>query len=91
MKQLTVDLETKVARCRLILSAVAIVAVYVDPTEPTLLPWLNLAGGQFTIDWRALAVMGAHFGYSAAVYFVVTRNLASRRQVVDIARHFEAA
>jgi signal transduction histidine kinase len=84
VKEITVDLETKVARCRLILSAVAIVAVYVDPTEPTLLPWLNLAGGGFIIDWRALTVMGAHFAYSAAVYFVVTRGLASRRRVVDI-------
>jgi signal transduction histidine kinase len=80
---ITVDLETKVARCRLVLSVVAIIAVYIDPTEPSLLPWLNLVGGGFTIDWRALTVMGAHFLYSAAVYVVVTRTFASRRRVVD--------
>jgi signal transduction histidine kinase len=84
VKDIAVDLETKVARCRLILSAVAIVAVYVDPTEPTLLPWLNLVGGGFTIDWRALTVMGAHFGYSAAVYVTLTRTMRRRGRLVDV-------
>ena len=84
VKGITVDLETKVARCRLILSAVAILAVYIDPTEPTLLPWLNLAGGGFTIDWRALTVMSAHFAYSAAVYLTLTRTMRARGRLVDV-------
>ena len=84
VKDIEVDLEAKVARCRLILSAVAIVAVYVDPTEPALLPWLNLTGGGFNIDWRALMVMGAHFAYSAVVYVALVRTLPGRNRIVAI-------
>jgi hypothetical protein len=51
------DLEVSIARCRVLLSAVAMVAVYVDPTHPTLTRWLPLRGGPFTIDPYALAVM----------------------------------
>jgi signal transduction histidine kinase len=84
MRDFEVDLEAKVARCRLILSAVAIVAVWVDPTEPTLLPWLNLVGGGFSIDWRALTVMGAHFVYSAVVYVALVRALPGRDRIAAI-------
>jgi len=44
------DIQPKIARCRLVLSLVAIVAVYVDPTAPTLMPWLHLTGGGFGIS-----------------------------------------
>jgi hypothetical protein len=84
VRNIEVDLEAKVARCRLILSAVAIVAVYIDPTEPALLPWLNLTGGGFNIDWRALTVMGAHFAYSVVVYVVLVRTLPGRDRIVTI-------
>ena len=46
----TPDLEASIARCRVLLSAIAIVAVYVDPTHPTLTRWVPLRGGAFTID-----------------------------------------
>jgi signal transduction histidine kinase len=67
-------LDPLVARCRLILSAIAIIAVYVDPTEPTLLPWIQLTGGAFTIDPGALFVLGGHFLYSLAVYALLARG-----------------
>jgi signal transduction histidine kinase len=62
------EMESKLAQCRVILSTIAIAAVYIDPTEPTL-PWLHLVGGAFTIDPYALGVMSAHLLYSLALYF----------------------
>jgi signal transduction histidine kinase len=66
------DLEVSIARCRVLLSAVAMVAVYVDPTHPTLTRWLPLRGGPFTIDPYALAVMTLHLAYSATLYVALT-------------------
>src|SRR5207244_3746512 len=62
----------------------AIVAVYIDPTAPTLMPWLHLAGGGFAIDPYALAVLSAHLLYSLTVCHVVTRGLVSRRRLATI-------
>jgi hypothetical protein len=62
------DIERNIARCRVILSAVAIVTVYIDPTRPTLTRWVPLTGGAFTIDPYVLAVMVSHLAYSLLVY-----------------------
>lgn len=80
----TPDLQPKVARCRLILSLIAIVAVYVDPTEPTGVPWLHLTGGEFMIDPYALAVLSLHLAYSSCVCWVVDRHLLSPRRLATI-------
>src|SRR6184192_3404400 len=76
----TSDLQPKVARCRLILSLIAIVAVYVDPTEPTGVPWLHLTGGKFAIDPYALAVLSLHLAYSSCVCWVIARHALPGRR-----------
>jgi signal transduction histidine kinase len=69
------NLEGSIARCRVLLSVTAIVAVYIDPTYPALNRWLSLRGGPFTIDPYALGVLLAHLVYSLATYTVVARHL----------------
>jgi len=64
----TLDLERGIARCRIVLSAIAILAVYVDPTQPSLTRWLPLTGGLFVIDPHARIVMGSHLAYAVAFY-----------------------
>src|SRR2546425_2919311 len=80
----TFDLQPKVARCRLILSLIAIVAVYVDPTEPTGVPWLHLTGGEFAIDPYALAVLSLHLAYSSCVCWVIAHQLLSPQRLATI-------
>jgi len=80
----TFDLQPKVARCRLILSLIAIVAVYVDPTEPTGVPWLHLTGGEFAIDPYALAVLSLHLAYSSCVCWVIARHVLPPRRLATL-------
>jgi signal transduction histidine kinase len=80
----TVDMEPSIARCRVLLSVITLIAVYVDPTEPTLLPWLNLGGGGFAIDPQVLAVMGGHLCYSGLVYYVLARGLVPPKRLANV-------
>jgi signal transduction histidine kinase len=66
--------EDHIARCRVILSVVAILAVYVDPTAPYIASWFRLATGRFTIDPYVFVVMGLHLVYSVFVYFAAVRS-----------------
>src|SRR5262249_20322349 len=64
------DIERNIARCRVMLSVAAFITIYVDPTRPIL---LRLAGGPFTLDPWALAVMLSHLAYSVSIYLMVGR------------------
>lgn len=79
-----VGMDLSIARCRLLLSIIALIAVYVDPTQPNLLPWLALGGGGFKIDPRVLAVMGGHICYSIFVYWSFARGLVSSRRLANV-------
>jgi signal transduction histidine kinase len=70
-------LEPHVARCRLILSVIALIAVYIDPTEPTLMPWAHPTSGAFNIDPYALLVMASHLLYSISIYALLVRGLVA--------------
>ena len=61
-------IELTIARCRTFLSVFALLAVYVDPTRPTILPSLHLQGGPFTIGPHALAVLTTHLVLGIAVW-----------------------
>src|SRR5262249_1845515 len=80
-----VDSERTIARCRVILSVAALIAVYIDPTRPTLTRWLPLTGGPFMLDPLALAVMLSHLVYSLSLYLLERRRIvtASRIAVVS--------
>jgi len=60
--------EDHIARCRVILSVVALIAVYVDPTTPYVAPWFGISKGRFTMDPYVFVVMGVHLAYSIFVY-----------------------
>lgn len=53
-----------IASCRVFLSVAAILAVYIDPTQPVLTRWLPLTGGAFVVNPFAAAVLGSHVAYS---------------------------
>jgi signal transduction histidine kinase len=74
-------MEKTIARCRVLLSIVAVVAIYLDPTGPTMLPGLNLRGGSFAIDPRALAVLLAHLLFSVVVYGALTRGVVAAETI----------
>jgi signal transduction histidine kinase len=79
------DIDRSVAQCRIALSLVALVAVYVDPTTPTLTHWLPLRGGPFTLDPYALAVLLVHLAYSAALYVAILSKRVSPTMLFHVA------
>jgi len=60
-------MERNIARCRLILSVAAVVAIYIDPAEPLLSRWVSLVSGPFVMDFRLLLVVSLHLLYSVLV------------------------
>ncbi len=71
------QIEDRIARCRIILSVVALAAVFIDPTTPYVSSWMKVASGRFTIDPYVFVVMGAHLAYSVAVYLAVVSERVS--------------
>lgn len=84
------QMEQNIARCRLVLSIAALVAVYVDPAEPLLARWLSLVTGAFAMDFRLFAIMGLHLAYSVLVYVALWREsvpperIAAQTMWVDV-------
>jgi signal transduction histidine kinase len=79
------DIERNIARCRIVLSVVGIIAVYLDPTPPAFSTWVPLSHGPFTIDPSAFAVMVSHLAYSVTLYIALAYPLASPRRLQAIA------
>src|SRR5438093_13458744 len=78
------EIEETIARCRVVLSVAAFVAVYIDPTRPTLTRWIPLTGGPFMLDPWALAVMLAHLAYSVATYVLVGRRVFAPARIATV-------
>ena len=68
------DLELHIARVRIVLSAVGLLSIYVDPTRPDLASWMPLITGAFSIDPHTFAVLALHFTYAIAIYALVRRG-----------------
>ena len=75
------QMEQNIARCRLVLSVAALVAMYVDPAEPLLSRWIPLVSGPFVMDFRLLTVMVLHLTYSGSVYFLLWREWVPAQRV----------
>jgi signal transduction histidine kinase len=76
------QLEKNIARCRLVFSVAAFVAVYVDPTEPLLSRWISLRSGPFVMDPLLSGVLIGHFTYSLVFYLgLVGKRLWSPRVI----------
>jgi signal transduction histidine kinase len=73
------QIESRIARCRLILSVVALGAVFADPTTPFVSAWFPLESGRFIIDPNVLLVMGLHLVFSIAVYVAATWQWVPQR------------
>jgi len=78
MSQDMLDIERKVARCRILLSLFAMAAIYADPVVPILLPDVRFEGATFRVGAQALTVLGAYLGYSLAVYGSLVIGLVPR-------------
>jgi signal transduction histidine kinase len=61
------DLDLNVARARIVLSILATLSLYIDPTA---------VGGLFRLNRWAFATLACHLVYSIAVYVVLSRRLA---------------
>ena len=75
--------ERSIARCRAALSAAALVAVFIDPTEPFVTRWIQQRSGNFAIDPYALAVMGAHLCYSLVLVYVHGGQIVSSKRLAQ--------
>jgi len=62
------QMETNIARCRVVLSVAAILVVYIDPETPLLARWIPFVSGRFTMDPRLVIVMAMHLTYSVVMY-----------------------
>src|SRR5262245_55630795 len=79
-----VQVERDIARCRVILSVAAPFAVYLDPTEPTLM--LQLTGGPFILDPYAFVVALAMM-YAVNALGVLRVSTAGELQGRDLHEH----
>jgi signal transduction histidine kinase len=61
------DVDRNIARGRIVLSLIAMLSLYVDPTT---------AGGLFHLSTYALAILLCHLAYSTGIYFAVSRTSA---------------
>src|SRR5262245_12564298 len=73
----TSDIESSIARCRVVFSVITLASLLVDPTWAILPRWLALSGGASAVDPRVLLLMGGHLCYSLMIdYLTVRRRLA---------------
>jgi signal transduction histidine kinase len=84
MSSTSLDMERSIARCRIVLSAVAILTVYVDPTTPMLSQSLGVTGGLFYIHPAALAVMGTHLAYGIVVALLLEHRPLATARIVTV-------
>src|SRR5215472_7412551 len=80
-----IDMERSIARCRVVLSLVAIVAVYDDPTNPMLTRWLPLTGGAFSLNRYQFVVLLAHLAYSLTMASLHRRMSATPARLAAVA------
>lgn len=75
------DVDLNIARGRIVLSLIAMLSLFVDPTT---------AGGLFHLSTFALVTLLCHLAYSAGIYFALSRsaariNLNAISTVLDLA------
>jgi hypothetical protein len=62
------DLDLTVADARILLSLLAMLSLYIDPT---------VAGGLFHLNTLALVILLCHLAYSLALYIALRRRIAT--------------
>ena len=74
MNSAALEMERSIARCRVVLSLLAILAIMLDPTEPALTRWLPLTGGFFVVNRYWVTVLLAHLTCGVALVSLQSRN-----------------
>ncbi len=74
-----IDLESSIARGRIVLSLVTLVSIFIDPTTPHLAAWIPVASGPFTIDPNLLLLLGTHLTYAVMMYVAAQRQVPAER------------
>lgn len=77
-------IERNIAQCRIALSVVAPIAVYLDPTQPIFGRLVPISGAAFYIDPLALITMLLHLGYSVAIAAALRSSRPERRRIVSL-------
>ena len=72
-----IDLESNIARGRIVLSLVTLVSVFVDPTTPHLASWMPVVAGPFAIDAHLFQLLCVHLVYGAGIYAACRRGAGS--------------
>lgn len=70
----TPQVQVSIARCRLILSVVALIAVIVDPTVPFVRRWLPVHGTWLNVEVYALVTLVLHLLYSILAHVAASRR-----------------
>ncbi|HZR84921.1 MAG TPA: histidine kinase [Candidatus Binatia bacterium] len=83
MNRANVEMEGSVARCRVFLALVTILAIYLDPTKPALTRWLPLTGGLFVVNRYWVTVALAYLAFSLAI--AAAQSRAPRKDLATIA------
>jgi signal transduction histidine kinase len=78
------EVERSIARCRLVLSAVALVAVVADPTEPLFGKWTPFGDRGPALDAYTLAVLLTYGCYSIAAYAALVGRRVSAERLADV-------
>lgn len=76
------QLEHNIARCRVVLSLAASVALYIDAETPLLARWIHFPNGPYTMDPRLFVVMATHLTYSVLIYMGLGRAYPQRLATV---------
>jgi signal transduction histidine kinase len=72
-----IDLESNIARGRIVLSLVTLVSVFIDPTTPHLAAWMPVTSGPFAIDAHLFQLLCLHLAYATGIFVVSRRGLGS--------------
>jgi signal transduction histidine kinase len=78
-------MERGIARCRVFLSLIAILALYVDPTEPHIIDWLPIGSGWFSVNRYWATVLVGHLVYSVTLFVQQARGAVPAARLAAIA------
>lgn len=70
-----IDLESNIARGRIVLSLVTLVSVFVDPTTPHLATWIQVRSGPLIVDAHLLQALSLHLAYGIGIYVACRRGV----------------
>ena len=71
------QMAARIARCRLIFSALVTAAVIVDPRQPAFNPWGTLLAGSYPMDPDFFNTILLHLAYSVTAYLAVTYRVTT--------------